>query len=73
MLLLQKINNLEIDNIKLNKFNYKPYEKNKIFFNGIDVSLPESEITYNNTKNISFIAPYEFRKLCCLSGYYKYW
>ena len=54
------------------KFNYKPYEKNKIFFNGIDVSLPESEITYDNTKNISFIAPYEFRRLCCLSGYYKY-
>jgi len=54
------------------KFNYKPYEKNKFFFNGIDVSLPESSITYDNRKNISFIAPYEFRRLCCLSEYYKY-
>lgn len=57
------------------KFNYKPYEKNKHFFDENDENnmyLPESEITYDNTKNISFISPYEFRRLCCLSGYYKY-
>jgi hypothetical protein len=57
------------------KFNYKPYEKKKHFFDENDENnmyLPESEITYDNTKNISFIAPYEFRRLCCLSGYYKY-
>ena len=58
------------------KFTYKPYEKNfkkyKKFFNKNNIYLPESSITYDNRKNISFIAPYEFRRLCCLSGYYKY-
>lgn len=60
-------------------FTYKSYEniikEDKKYFdndNDNEIHIPENNIIINANSDTFFLASYEFRRLCCLSGYYKY-